>query len=327
MFKNPASEFVYLRTYSRWIDSLSRREIWPETVDRFMKFITEERGDKIPDKVLRKIKEKILNFEVMPSMRTMWGAGDAAKADNTCMYNCSFLNIDSIESFSEAFYILMCGTGLGFSVEQSVIDKSLKEIPKINPDDRSTNIVEDSRKGWADSIFALITALYWGKDCDFDYSLVRPKGARLKTMGGRASGPAPLITLHSFIREVFYNAQGRKLKTLEVHDILNQIADSVVVGGVRRSSQISLSSLNDNDMRNAKIWPFPARRFMANNSAIYNEKPNAVEFLKEWSALASSGTGERGIFNLQSARLNAPKRRDSELIMGTNPCGEIVLRK
>ncbi len=326
MFKNPASEFVYLRTYSRWIDELSRRETWSETVDRFMKFITEERGEKIPDKVLRKIKEKILNFEVMPSMRTMWAAGEAAKVDNTCMYNCSFLNIDSIESFSEAFYILMCGTGLGFSVEQEIIEKNFKEVPKINPDNKTINIIDDSRKGWADSVYDLISSLFEGKECDFDYSKIRPKGSRLKTMGGRASGPAPLITLHSYIKEVFYNAQGRKLKTIEVHDILNQIADSVVVGGVRRSSQISLSSLNDNDMRNAKIWPFPARRFMANNSAIYNDKPNAVDFLKEWSALASSGTGERGIFNLQSARNNAPKRRDKELIMGTNPCGEIVLR-
>ena len=326
MFKNPSSEFVYLRTYSRWIDEKARREIWNETVNRFVEFIKEERGEVIPQKVLKKIEEKILNFEVMPSMRAMWAAGDAAKTDNTCMYNCSFLNIDSIESFSEAFYILMCGTGLGFSVEQSVINKHFDEVPTINPDNKELILIEDSRSGWADSVYSLISNLFQGKDCDFDYTKIRPKGARLKTMGGRASGPAPLITLHAFIRETFYNAQGRKLKSIEVNDILNQIADSVVVGGVRRSSQISLSSLNDTDMRNAKVWPFPARRFMSNNSAIYESKPNAVDFLKEWSALASSGTGERGIFNLEAVKNNAPKRRSCDLIMGTNPCGEITLR-
>jgi ribonucleoside-triphosphate reductase len=329
MFKNEAAKFVYTRTYSRWIDSENRRETWEETVNRFVNFIKEERGELIPPKVLRKIKEKILNFEVMPSMRTMWSAGDAARYDNTTMYNCSFLIINEPEAFAECLYILMCGTGLGFSVEKIVIyfdSEKLLIVPTIFEDQKETIVIDDSRTGWADSIKKLMNALYSGKDIDFDYSKLRPKGSRLKTMGGRSSGPAPLITLHQFIREIFFKAQGRKLTTLECHDIANQIADSVVVGGVRRSSQISLSSLDDEEMRNCKIWPFPPRRYMANNSAIYYSKPSAVEFLKEWSALALSGTGERGIFNLGSAQKNSNKRRNSELIRGTNPCGEILLR-
>lgn len=327
-FPNPASEFVYIRTYSKWIDEKNRRETWSETVDRYINFIIEEKGEKIPDKVIRKIKEKILNFEVMPSMRATWAAGQAAKTDNTTMYNCSFLIIDSSKSFAELFYILMCGTGVGFSVQKEYINesKNLPEIPRIDFENKKIITIEDTRASWADSLKALMDNLFEGKDIEFDYSKIRAKGSRLKTMGGRASGPAPLITLHNFIRETFTNAQGRKLTTLECHDIANQIADSVVVGGVRRSSEISLSDLDDESMRNAKIWPFPPRRFMANNSAIYNKKPSAIEFLKEWSNLASSGTGERGIFNLCAAKSSAPKRRNQELISGTNPCGEIVLR-
>ena len=324
-FRNAASEFVYVRTYSRWIEDKKRRETWEETVERYISFIVQERGSLIPDKVISKMREKILNFEVMPSMRAMWAAGDAAKNENVSMYNCSFVTLDSVTSFSELFYILMCGTGVGYSVENSYI-QNLQDVPRILIDHKETIIIEDNREGWADSVKFLMNSLYSGKDIDFDYTHIRPKGARLKTMGGRASGPAPLINLHTYIREMFFNAQGRKLTSLECSDIANQIADSVVVGGVRRSSQISLSDLNDEQMRNAKNWPFPPRRFMSNNSAVYRNKPSAVEFLKEWSALASSGTGERGIFNLQSAKLNCPKRRDSDKIAGVNPCSEIVLR-
>lgn len=324
-FPNDASKFVYIRTYSRWIEDLKRRETWPETVDRFLNFVVKERADLIPDKVLKKIKEKLLAFEVMPSMRAMWAAGDAASVDNTTLYNCSYLGLDTPVAFAEMFYILMCGTGVGYSVEKDFIEK-LPSVPAIHIEQKETIVVEDSRAGWADSVKSLMSSLYEGKDIDFDYSQVRPKGARLKTMGGRASGPAPLITLHSYIREVFSQAQGRKFTSLECSDIANQIADSVVVGGVRRSSQISLSNLDDEIMRNTKIWPFPPRRFMSNNSAVYYTKPTAVDFLKEWSALALSGTGERGIFNLEGARKTSPKRRNSDLIKGTNPCGEILLR-
>lgn len=328
-FDNPASEFVYIRTYSRWIEEEKRRETWPETVDRYVNFISEEKGDLIPPKVLRKIKEKILNFEVMPSMRALWAAGPAAKADNVCMYNCAYASIRSPQSFAEALYILMCGTGDGFNVQKKFILES-KDLPIIPSMERYSTpepfTVEDSKEGWADSVKFLMQSLYEGKDVEFNYNKLRPKGARLKTMGGRSSGPGPLVTLHSFIKEVFSKAQGRKLSPLECHDIRNQVADTVVVGGVRRSSQCSLSDLEDEEMRNAKIWPFPTRRAMANNSAVYEKKPSAVEFLKEWSALAASGTGERGIFNLEAARNSAPKRRTKELISGTNPCFEILLR-
>jgi ribonucleoside-diphosphate reductase alpha chain len=325
MFRNEAAEFVYTRTYSRWLDDQGRRETWPETVERFVNFIVEERGDLIPKKVIRKIRESMLAFDVMPSMRAVWAAGPAAKADNTCLYNCSFQVVDSIDSFAECLYILMCGTGYGFSVEKHWVDN----LPVVSPmlgEGAGTYIVPDSKEGWATSVRELVKALYSGKDLDMDYSLLRAKGARLKTMGGRSSGPAPLINLHNFLRTVFQGAQGRQLTTLECHDICNQIAEIVVVGGVRRSSEISLSDLNDEAMRHAKEWPYPLRRAMANNSAVYLSKPSAVDFLKEWSALAASGTGERGIFNLAGARERSPARRKSDLIMGTNPCAEILLR-
>lgn len=325
VFRNQAAEFVYTRTYSRWIDDLGRRETYPETVDRFVNFLVEERGNLIPPKVLAKIKQAMLNQEVMPSMRALWAAGPAAKADNTTMYNCSFANVDSTDSFSEALYILMCGTGFGFSVEKEHVEK-LPIVPKLTSAGSGVFVIEDSKKGWADSLRQLILSLYSGRDLQLDYSKIRAQGARLKTMGGRASGPAPLISLHNFVREVFAQAQGRKLTSLECHDLMNIIAEVVVVGGVRRSSQISLSGLDDEAMRNAKTGAFPARRYMANNSAVYKNKPTAVTFLKEWTALASSGTGERGIFNLEAARKMAPSRRNAALIEGTNPCAEIQLR-
>jgi ribonucleoside-diphosphate reductase alpha chain len=325
MFKNEVSEFIYKRTYSRWLDDEKRRENWPETIARFLDFIISERP-KIPEKAINKIRKYMLEFAVMPSMRFLWAAGPAAKYDNTCIYNCSFTKINSIESFSECLYILMCGTGFGFSVEQEEVDK-LPEIPEIKSGRTLDKIpIFDSKAGWADSVKMLMQNLYDGQNIYFDYSQIRLEGARLRTMGGRASGPAPLIKLHDFIRETMHNAQGRKLTTLEAHDICNQIAEIVVVGGVRRSSQISLSDLDDNDMRHAKEWPFPIKRAMANNSAVYREKPSAGQFLKEWAELALSGTGERGIFNLEAAQNKAPSRRYAPLIQGTNPCGEIMLR-
>lgn len=318
-FENPSQEFVYIRTYSRWLEDKKRRETWKETVARYINFIKEERGSIIPDKVYNKMEERILNMEVLPSMRMLWAAGPALKKDNVCGYNCAFANVDSIESFSEALYILMCGTGYGFSVTNKSIEK-LPTIPKINWEEKEYHLVEDSREGWANSVKFLLDSLYNGKSVAFDYSIVRPKGSRLLTMGGRSSGPEPLIILHNFIIEIFQTAQGRKLNSLECLDVMNQIASIVVVGGVRRSSQISLSDLDDELIKHAKDWPFPERRRMSNNSAIYYSKPSAPVFLKEWASLAASGTGERGISNLYSSHKNAPKRRNAELIEGYNPC-------
>ena len=327
MFKNEVAEFIYKRTYSRWIEKEGRREEWPETVARFIGFLIEERGKNIPRKTIRKIEKYLLDFSVMPSMRFLWAAGPAVKKDNTVIYNCSFAKINSVESFSECLHILMCGTGFGFSVRK----EDIQQLPTIPDGIKSAQgkpplLIEDSREGWADSVKTLMNSLYLAQNVYFDYSALRPEGARLNTMGGRSSGPQPLIKLHDFIREIMHNAQGRKLTTLECHDICNQIAEIVVSGGVRRSSQISLSDLDDEEMRHAKDWPFPIRRAMANNSAIYLEKPSAAEFLQEWGALAQSGTGERGIFNLAAAQEQAPSRRYAPLIEGTNPCGEIMLR-
>jgi ribonucleoside-diphosphate reductase alpha chain len=325
MFKNEVAEFIYKRTYSRWLEEEGRREDWPETIERLIGFLISKRPD-IPEKTINKIRKYMTEFAVMPSMRFLWAAGPAANFDNTCIYNCAFGKINTVEAFAECLYILMCGTGYGFSVEQEEVAK-LPVVPEIKSGQALAKIlIEDSKAGWADSVKTLMGSLYDGQNIYFDYSAIRLEGARLKTMGGRASGPAPLIKLHDFIRETMHNAQGRKLTTLEAHDICNQIAEIVVVGGVRRSSQISLSDLDDKDMRHAKEWPFPIKRAMANNSAIFREKPSAAQFLKEWAALALSGTGERGIFNLEAAQNKAPSRRYAPLIQGTNPCGEIMLR-
>lgn len=264
-------------------------------------------------------------MRVMPSMRLLWAAGDAARADNVTAYNCAFAEIDAINSFSECLYILMCGSGYGFGVTKESVSR-LPVVPTLTGESIGTYVIEDSKEGWAESVKQLMTTLYAGKDVEMNYNLLRPRGARLITMGGRSSGPAPLMQLHAYIREVFEGAQGRKLKPIECHDICNQIAEIVVVGGVRRSSQISLSDLDDEDMRWAKEHPFPLRRSMANNSAIYESRPTAVEFLREWAALAGSGTGERGIFNLEAARSCSPERREIGKIRGVNPCSEILLR-
>ena len=325
MFKNEVAEFIYKRTYSRWLDEENRREDWPETIERFISFIISERAD-IPDKTISKIRKYMTKFAVMPSMRFLWAAGPAAKRDNTCIYNCSFAKINCVEAFAECLYVLMCGTGFGFSVEKEEVEK-LPDVPEIKSGQGLPRVViEDSKAGWADSVKTLMNSLYEGQNVYFNYNEIRPEGARLATMGGRASGPQPLVKLHDFIRETMHNAQGRKLTTLEAHDICNQIAEIVVVGGVRRSSQISLSDLHDTEMRHAKEWPFPIKRAMANNSAIFREKPSAADFLVEWGALAKSGTGERGIFNLQAAQAKSPSRRYAPKIQGTNPCGEIMLR-
>ena len=325
MFKNEIAEFIYKRTYSRWLDDEKRREEWPETIERFLSFLISENKD-IPDKTISKTRKYLTEFSVMPSMRFLWAAGGPAKRDNTTIYNCAFAKINCVDAFAECLFILMCGTGFGFSVEEEEVGK-LPKVPSIKSATGKPRVtIEDSKEGWSDSVKVLMNSLYDGQNVYFNYDFIREEGARLMTMGGRASGPLPLIKLHDFIRETMHNAQGRKLTPLEAHDICNQIAEIVVVGGVRRSSQISLSDLGDQDMRHAKDWPYPIKRAMANNSAIYREQPSAAEFLKEWGSLALSGTGERGIFNLEAAQSKAPPRRYAPLIQGTNPCGEIMLR-
>ena len=324
-FPNDSAEFVYVRTYARWLDNLNRREFWPETVDRYISFISSQVGNKVPINTIEELRQAILNFEVMPSMRAMWAAGPAAASENLVLFNCAFRSIDSIESFGECLYVLMCGAGFGFDVTKESISK-LPVIPAEILRSTSKVIVRDSREGWAESVNYLISSLYQGQDILIDYSKVRKRGSRLMTMGGRASGPEPLVNLHRFIRETFKSAKGRKLKSIECHDICNVIAETVVVGGVRRSSEISLSDLSDPDMRSAKSWPFPQHRAMANNSVLYTSKPTREAFDAEWRQLQESGTGERGIINLEAIRNLAPKRRVSHLIYGINPCAEIALR-
>ena len=324
-FSNPAAEFTYVRTYSRWMQSRKRRETWAETIDRYITFLKKQVNGKVPDDIINNIRDMMLRQEVVGSMRALWAAGPALERESLTGYNCSFLIIDDIRAFSEMLYVLMCGTGAGFRVLKDDVDK-LPVIPKEIRPPYKTWTVQDSREGWANSLLHLISALYRGQDVDMDYGLVRPSGARLKTMGGRASGPAPLRRLHDFVRDIFKKAAGRKLTPLECHDICNVIAEIVVVGGVRRSSQISLSDLHDNEMRDAKSGTYPFYRAMANNSAVYFEKPSEEVFWAEWKALVDSGTGERGIFNIGKARATAPARRLAYLIEGSNPCQEILLR-
>lgn len=321
-FPNEAAEFTYVRTYSRWLPELGRRETWLETVDRYMQFLMEAHGDKIPEGVWRNLEEQILYFNVMGSMRAMWAAGPAAAAEPMSIYNCAAVIVDCPMAFGEILYGLMCGTGIGFRVLDSDVEK-LPDVPKwILPGfpEEGLYAVEDSKAGWAQSVVDLIEALYRGEDFLFDYSKIRPRGARLKTMGGRASGPEPLIRLHEFIRKTFDNAWGRKLTPLECHDICTMIGEIVVVGGVRRSALISLSDVSNEEMRHCKTGDWPFHRAMANNSAVYFEKPSREVFDAEWKALAESGTGERGFFNLGGARANAPARRDASRLEVTNPC-------
>ena len=324
-FPSAASEFVYVRSYARWLEEENRRETWPETVDRYISFIEDATGDRVPQKVFRKARQRMMSFETFGSMRLLWSAGKAAQATNVAGYNCAFMAIDCIEAFAECLYILMCGTGFGFSIEKKYVDK-LPTVEKLNGKGAGTFVIPDSKEGWADSVKHLMRSLYAGNDLELDYSLLRKRGSRLKTFGGKSSGPAPLIRAHDFIRQIFKDAQGRKLKSIECLDIANKIADVVVVGGVRRSSQISLSDLEDQEVANAKTGNIPFHREMSNNSTVYHEKPGVMKFMEEWVCLAKSGRGERGIFNIQGAKKRCPERRDASKIVGVNPCCEILLR-
>lgn len=317
--------FIHTSRYARWIEAEQRRESWSETVGRYIDKVV---GPKIDDTgVIMEIRDVILSLEVMPSMRAMMTAGKALDRDNVAGYNCSFLPVDDPKSFDEAMFILLCGTGVGFSVERQYINK-LPEVPEELFDSETTIVVSDSKEGWAKAYRQLVALLYSGEVPKWDVSKVRPAGAKLKTFGGRASGPGPLIDLFQFTIETFKEAKGRKLSSIECHDMMCKIGEIVVVGGVRRSAMISLSNLSDDRMRHAKTGQFPPHRYLANNSVAYTEKPDAQSFLREWSALADSGSGERGVFNRVASQKQAEKygRRDAQHDFGTNPCSEIILR-
>ncbi len=331
-------EFVYLRTYARWIEGEGRRETWPETVQRYMDFMREKLGDKLTESEYKKVHKFILDQKVMPSMRLMQFAGPAARRCNVVAYNCSYIAPEKIEDFAEAMYLSMSGSGVGFSVESQHAQK-LPIVKKQSGDKLPTHVVGDSKEGWGDALTAGLKAWWNGQDIDFDFSQVRPYGARLKTMGGKSSGPEPLRELLQFAREKILSRQGKRLRNVDVHDIMCKIAEIVVAGGVRRSAMISLSDLDDIDMRDAKKGAFyntNPQRMMANNSAVYEDKPSAAEFLKEWTALIESGSGERGIFNRGSLYKTLPERRIKYLEekygkgnlgpLGTNPCGEVILQ-
>ena len=317
--------FIHTSRYAKYFDGKGR-ESWPETVGRYVENVVRPVVD---TETANEIEQAILGLEVLPSMRAMMTAGIALDRDNTAGYNCSYLPVDDPKSFDEAMFILLCGTGVGFSVERQFINK-LPEIPKLFQSD-TTIVVKDSKEGWAKSFRQLLALLWAGEIPLWDVSRVRPAGARLKTFGGRASGPAPLVDLFNFAVKIFKGAEGRKLSSIECHDLMCKIGEIVVVGGVRRSAMISLSNLSDDRMRHAKSgnwWDNEPQRALANNSVAYTEKPDSLSFMREWMALVESGSGERGIFNREASKKQAAKngRRDSDYDFGTNPCSEIILR-
>ena len=313
--------------YARFIPELKRRETWEETVDRMVNYLKSK--NKGLDKEFKEIREAVLNLEIMPSMRLMMSAGEACERDNIAAYNCSYLAINNKRAFSEALYILMNGTGVGFSCERQEINK-LPVIPEDISKCDDIIVVGDSKLGWAKAFKKLLSSLWEGDIPTVDYSQVRPAGARLKTFGGRASGPEPLKRLFDFVIESFILSKGRKLTSLEVHDIICMVGEIVVVGGVRRSALISLSNLTDKRMREAKMGAWYndfAYRGLANNSVAYTEKPDMETFMDEWVSLVKSKSGERGIFNRVAAQKQAAKQgRVKNLNYGTNPCSEIILR-
>ena len=327
MLPTDYQSFIHKSRYARWLDDKGRRETWGETVSRYMdNLVKPAAGD---DSYTKDIEEAILNLEVMPSMRALMTAGKAFNRDNTAGYNCSYMPVDDPKSFDEAMFILLCGTGVGFSVERQFISK-LPSVPEVSSDGELI-VVKDSKEGWAKALRKVIADLYKGENPSWDVSLVRPAGAKLKVFGGRASGPAPLIDLFEFVVRKFKGAEGRQLSSIECHDIMCKIGEVVVVGGVRRSAMISLSNLSDDRMRHAKSgswWENDPQRALANNSVSYTEKPDSLSFMREWMSLVESGSGERGVFNRQASKKQAAKngRRDPNYEFGTNPCSEIILR-
>jgi ribonucleoside-diphosphate reductase alpha chain len=321
-------EFIALSRYARWLPEENRRETWEETVDRYVSYM----GDKcsVPSDVCYELKDAILSLEVMPSMRALMTAGEALDRDNVAGFNCAYMAMNRQRSFDELMYILMCGTGVGFSCERTEV-KKLPMVSESMHETDSTIIVSDSKIGWASAFRELISLLYSGKIPKWELSRVRAAGEQLKTFGGRASGPEPLDDLFKYSVNLFSSACGRQLTSLEVHGLVCKIAEIVVVGGVRRSALISLSSFSDDRLRHAKSgkWWLDHPEFaLANNSVAYTEKPDVEAFMREWSALVESKSGERGIFNREASKRQAAKngRRDAEYSFGTNPCSEIILR-
>ena len=327
-------EFIHLSRYSRWLPKEGRRETWRETVTRYFDFFQEHLKQSCKyslDKSLREeLEDAVIHLKIMPSMRCLMTAGEALKRENIAGYNCSYVAVDRPQAFDEILYVLMNGTGVGFSVERQFVGNLPTVAEEFHPSD-TTIVVQDSKMGWAKAFKELVAMLYHGQIPKWDLSKVRPPGAPLKTFGGRASEPEPLRRLFEFTKEIFQNAHGRKLSSIECHDIVCKTAEIVVVGGVRRSALISLSNLSDDRMRVAKSgqwWIDNGQRALANNSACYTEKPDIGIFMDEWKALYDSKSGERGIFNRESAKKIAEKneRRDVGYDFGTNPCSEIILR-
>ena len=321
-------QFIHKSRYARWLPEHNRRETWTETVYRYVQFWRDR--EQITVAQAKELYDAIHNLEVMPSMRCMMTAGKALDKDNVAGFNCSYLHIDHPRAFDELMYVLMCGTGVGFSVERNFINK-LPEVAETFHVTDTTIVVSDSKIGWASAFRELISLLYAGKIPNWNMGRIRPSGARLKTFGGRASGPQPLIDLFNFCVEVFQKAKGRKLTSIECHDICCKIADIVVVGGVRRSALISLSNLSDPRMAKAKSgnwWELEGHRRLANNSVAYTEKPDFESFLGEMQNMYESKAGERGIFSRVAAQKIAARngRRDATKDFGTNPCSEIILR-
>jgi ribonucleoside-triphosphate reductase len=323
---------IHKSKYARWIDDLNRREHWRETVTRYMDAMraqAEKLGSPLSKTEAKELTEGIQRLEVMGSMRATMTAGPALERDNVAGYNCSYLAINRVQAFDEAMYILMCGTGVGFSVERQYVN-ALPEVPELHQSD-NTIVVRDSKIGWSKALRALMSSLYNGDIPKWDVSKVRPSGARLKTFGGRASGPGPLEDLFHYVIETFENAEGRKLTSIECHGIMCKIGDIVVVGGVRRSALISLSNPSDDRMRDAKSgqwWTAHPEYALANNSACWTEKPSTEKFIDEWAALIRSKSGERGIVNRSGLKAQVARngRRDPDYDFGTNPCSEIILR-
>ena len=320
--------FIHKSRYAKYFDGKGR-ESWSDTVGRYMDNVVRKALGGIDNSYIKDIEQAILGQEVTPSMRAMMTAGPALDRDNTAGYNCSYLPVDDPKSFDEAMYILLCGTGVGFSVERQFISK-LPEVPELF-ESESIVVVKDSKEGWAKGFRQVLALLWAGEIPKWDVSRVRPAGARLKTFGGRASGPAPLVELFNFAVSTFKAAQGRKLSSMECHDLMCFIGQIVVVGGVRRSAMISLSNLSDDRMRHAKSgqwWETAGHRALANNSVSYTEKPDMETFMREWLSLVESKSGERGIFNREASKKQAAKfgRRDPNYEFGTNPCSEIILR-
>ena len=327
-------QFIHASRYARFMDEERRRESWDETVSRYFNFMEEHLKEThkytLTKELRQQLEEQVLSLGVMPSMRSLMTAGNALKRDHTSGYNCSYLPINDVRSFDEIMYILMCGTGVGFSVERDYVEE-LPIIAEEFEDSDTVVVVQDSRTGWAKSLRELLAMLYSGQVPKIDVTRIRPAGARLKTFGGRASGPQPLVDLFDFAITTFKNAAGRKLDALECHDLVCKIGEVVVVGGVRRSALISLSNIQDDRLRNAKSgqwWLTDPQRALSNNSACYSRTPDMALYMSEWKSLYDSKSGERGIFNRQAAKDKASEngRRDSEHEFGTNPCSEIILR-